>query len=389
MAKKNPSADRAVCNQPAREAIASVKLPGHPFAAIASQDGCSVFVSLASSDPLTPSGIAVLNRTGGSVSLKCVIPVERNPQGLVLTHDGKLLIVADDDFVVFLDVGRMIADKPHPVLGYLSDLPNASSIYVNVTADDKYLFVSDEGIATITVIDLERARENGFQPDAMIGRIAVGVAPIALTFSPDQRYLYTTSELARPSYGWPAACKREGEATARIQDPEGALIVIDVKRAVTDPVNSVVAKVPGGCSPVRLALSPDGKTAYVTARNDNALLAFDTERLRAGSLAARIASVPVGPSPVGIATVAGGNNVVVANSNRFFGRPGHKQALTVIDARRLSSGEGAVLGTIPAGIFPRELHLTSDQRTLLVTDYGSDTLQLIDVARLSRIVKKN
>jgi hypothetical protein len=55
----------------------------------------------------------------------------------------------------------------------------------------------------------------------------------------------------------------------------------------------------------------------------------------------------------------------------------------VIDAAKVSSGAGAVVGTIPAGAFPRELRLTSDLRTLLLTNFTSSSLEIIDLARLS------
>jgi DNA-binding beta-propeller fold protein YncE len=48
----------------------------------------------------------------------------------------------------------------------------------------------------------------------------------------------------------------------------------------------------------------------------------------------------------------------------------------------MSAGARAVLGTIPAGTFPRELRVTEDGRTLLVTNFNSSTLELVDLARL-------
>src|SRR5262249_36058375 len=152
----------------------------------------------------------------------------------------------------------------------------AGSVYVNCTRDDGWLFVSDESARTITVIDLLRARSRGFGPDAIVGKIPVGRAPIALTFSPDERFLYTTSQLAGKDWGWSAACFPEG-VTPRPPaptNPAGAVIVIDVDRAKRDPSNAVVARVPAGCNPVRLVLSRDGDVAFVTARGSDALLAF-------------------------------------------------------------------------------------------------------------------
>jgi YVTN family beta-propeller protein len=336
--------------------------------------------------PGAQSGIGVLSRSGGKITLVRMIPDKSEPFGMVFTHDGKLLVVANDTDVEFLDVSRAISGKGDPVVGVIVDhgIANRKSLYVNVTADDHFLFVSNEYARSITVIDLETARSSNFGANAIVGRIPTANLPIAVTISPDQRFLYNTSERALESYGWPKACKPENEdpLTAKIQNPEGAIIVVDVERAKTDPANSVLAIIPAGCSPVRLVLSPRGDRAYVTARNSNELLVFDTAKLLADPAHARIATVPVGTAPVGVALFEGGAKVIVANSNRFFGGPNNQQQLSVIDAAKTSDGARAVLGTILAGSFPRELNVTEDGGTLLVTNFNSDTLELVDLARL-------
>src|SRR5258708_32933808 len=170
----------------------------------------------------------------------------------------------------------MAAGSGDPILGYISDGDFSGSVYVNVTADDKFLFVSDENTETISVINLEKARAEGFRDSAQVGKISVGAAPIALTFSLDERWLYTTSQAAPKSFNWPIACKPEGQdpSTAKLQYPEGAIIVVDVARARTDPANSVVARVPAGCSPVRLARNPSGGRGLASAPHKQALFAF-------------------------------------------------------------------------------------------------------------------
>ena len=113
---------------------------------------------------------------------------------------------------------------------------------------------------------------------------------------------------------------------------------------------------------MRLAISPDGARLYATARNDDALEVFDTAKALAGACDARIATVPVGTSPVGIALVDGGRKIVVTNSARFGPDRGDNQSLSVIDTDKMSMGAAAVVGSIPAGSFPRELAVTADGR---------------------------
>src|SRR5712692_862888 len=204
------------CNAAPTDPISYVSLPGHPFSTVASKDGCWLFVSVTSTNPRSANGVAMLSRAHGKITLKKVFPVEAGPTGMVMTHDGKLLIVADDEYVVFMDVARMTSDRGDPILGYISDGDFSGSVYVNVTADDKFLFVSDENTETITVINLEKARSEGFKDSAKVGKIPVGVAPIALTFSADGRWLYTTSQMAPKSLNWPIECKPEiGRASCR------------------------------------------------------------------------------------------------------------------------------------------------------------------------------
>jgi hypothetical protein len=54
----------------------------------------------------------------------------------------------------------------------------------------------------------------------------------------------------------------------------------------------------------------------------------------------------------------------------------------VIDASRVNQGSDAVDGTVALGHFPRELHATDDGEALLVTDFDSDQVELLSVARL-------
>ncbi len=367
----------AGCNTAAASPSVTLELPGSPFAVAPSKDGCWLFVSLADT-----SSIAVIERGAGRLSLKRVVPVNAPATGLALTHDGTLLIAAAQKEVVFLDVARLTAGG-EAVLGSFSDGEGSGSIYANVTADDKTLFVSEERARAITVIDLERARKNGFKSDAIIGRIPVGNAPIALTFSLDGKWLYTTSQGALPDWNWPKACTREGRGSPDIVNPEGAVIVVDVEKAKADPAGAVVSRVPAGCSPVRLAMSAKGDRLYVTARNSNSVIGFDSTKLVGDAAHARLGVVPVGTSPVPVAVVGatGNEKILAGNSNRFADAQAG-QSLTVIDAARIADGAAAVAGTIPAGGFPREMRLSSDGHTLFLTNFGSKSLQMIDVARL-------
>lgn len=328
------------------------------------------------------AGIAVLGKKSGLVGLVRTIPLDAPPTGIVLTHDGKLLIAAAGNRVVFLDVACLIAGCAKPVAGSFSDGERTQSIYANVTSDDKLLFISEESASSVTVIDLDRARKGKFGAGSIIGRVPVGRAPIALTFSPDGRWLFTTSQLALQEWNWPAACKPEGRPNvSELLNPEGAVVVIDVARAKSDPAHAVAGRIPAGCSPVRMAMSPAGDRSYVTARNSNAVVAFDADKLISDPVHARMGMAGVGSAPVPIAVVSDGKMVVTGNSNRFAGG-GEAQSLTLLDAAKIRRNDDAAIGTVPAGAFPRELRASTDGRTLYLTNFGSNSLQVMDVESL-------
>jgi len=305
---------------------------------------------------------------------------------MALTHDGRLLAVADGNRVAFLDTQRLISGDGSPVLGFWKDSTEAPGHeFVNITSDDKYLFVSDENVRTISVISLVSVRDSQFPPSSSVGKIPVGLGPVALTFSEDERYLYTTTLSMPTTSAWPEECVPEWDPHA-VRKPQGAVFAIDVARAKADPANAVIAVAKAGCSPVRLVLSDSGSIAYVSARGDNALLAFDTRKLVVDPDHALLAKVPTGTAPIGIAVVDAGRRVVVTNSNRFGASPEH-QSLLLIDAAKISVGKQAILGVIPAQSLPREMRTTSDKRTLLVVNTISHKLQVIDLLRLSQVVQ--
>ena len=358
-----------------------VRLPGDPFGVIPSQDGRWLFVSISNSAG-TSGSVAALKRHAGHIELARVVPVPSEPTGMALTHDGKLLIVAAHNRVVFLDVPRMTAGAADPVLGSIKEPGiTVGSFYVNVTADDKFLFVSEESAASITVIDLERARKTGFHEDAILGGIPVGERPVALTFSPDNNWLYTTSEEAPPEWGWPAECAREAGSDPELVQPQGAVIVVDVDIARRSPAEAVVARVPAACTPVRAAISPEGDRLFVTARKSNAVVVFDTAKLLSDGAHARLGLVPVGQSPAPMAVIDGGTKLLVGNSSRYA-TPHPPGTLTVLDTAKLQQGAGAVLGIIPTGSFPREMSVSPDGNTVFLTNSDSGFLQVIDAKNL-------
>ncbi len=377
-----------------------IKLPGQPFGVVTSQDQEWIFVSLF--DEKRGPGISVLRNKDGRLEMVRTVPTLRIPSGIVLTHQGDMLIAAAQELVIFLDTERLKKGESEPSFQWVSDGRKAGSVYVNVTADDKTLFVSDELQQMITVMDLDHIRslgrdsvankKNFAAPEgarkAIVGRIPVGLSPVALAFSKDGRWLFSTSQIASPDWGWPRILEPEDKNLGPEKVSEGAIVVIDVTKAKTDPKGSVVAKVPAGGSPVRLALSPDGNRLFVAARNNDVVLVFDTAQLIKDAAHVKPTVIPVAADPVPIIVTASGKLAVVGNSYRYGNDPANLSFLTLLDTTRIGTTNNPILGKITCGAFPREFHLSADGKTLYLTNYRSRTLQIMDADRLTELAQK-
>ncbi len=126
-----------------------------------------------------------------------------------------------------------------------------------------------------------------------------------------------------------------------------------------------------------MIVSGDGRTVWVTARASDELLAYSAAKLTSDPAHALLATVGVGEAPVGLALAHGGSWVVVADSNRFQAS-GANSSLTVVDASAALAHRPAIVGTIPAGSFPREMSLEGNNSTLLIANWASGQLEAVD-----------
>jgi YVTN family beta-propeller protein len=351
-----------------------VDVPGEPFTAVPTADGQWIFASLTDGKP---AGIAVLHLVSQQWTLSRVVPNKEGLIGLALTHDGKMLLGTESNGLTAFDVERLESGARRPMIGGFKD-EGAESIVVAITADDRFAFVSNERTATVSVFDLAQGRRRGFHPN-LLGKIPVGEAPVGLALSPDGSRLYSTSEVAPDSYHWPKEFPSEGDPHGQIDTPAGVLAVIDVAVATKDPVHAVFQRTKAGSSPVRVIVSPDGARVYVTARGSNAVEVFDSAKLESVPDQSLASQVNVGSSPVGIALSVDGHFLFVANSDRFA-KAGQPQSVSVIDTTKLDTG---VSLTIPAGEFPREIRMSTDGRTLVLTNFSSKTVEVVDISSMN------
>ena len=361
----------------------NVSVPAHPFGIIYAQQTDIAFVALNTS-------LGVLNTSAFTPVLVHEIPLPAlyvtisGATGLALTHNGRYVLVTAFSAALFIvDAAKAIAGNSDAVVGILTGdaAVGASAIEVTVTRDDKYAFVSqedgslateDRGTIEVFELQLPSPGNKTVASGKYIGYLPLGGLVVGTALSPNDRILYATSEIASNT------------------STTGTLSVVDVEALKSNPSTALISSIPAGCSPVRVLVSRDGNTVWVTARESNRLLAFNAANLlsNANLDAALLASVQVGTSPVGL-IFAGANDgrILIADSNRFADLSSSLYAnatagLSIVDVDAALRSEQANLGQIPTGVFPREVAASPDGETILVSVYGSELVQAVDVATL-------
>jgi serine/threonine protein kinase/DNA-binding beta-propeller fold protein YncE len=330
----------------------TVTVGGHPFDVAAGRDGFS-FASVG-------SGVAVLS-TASPIPVLLHTTALAGALGEALTPNQHYLLVAAGNGAAVYRVTELEQGDVAP-LGRLASPGDQHAVEAAVTPDGRFAFVTFQNSAHVGVFDLDRALRSGFT-GALIGRIPVGPGPGGIALSPDGRYAYVASNLAAPN-------------TAA-----GVVNVIDVRKAEQRPGSALVAAVPAGCRPSRVAVSASGSQVWVTANGSNAVLGFAASRLISDPRHALVARVTVGQAPLGLIITADGRRVVVADTNRNP-QPGSMSGLAVVGTQQALAGQRAVLGYLPAGATPRQFALEPDGHTLLVTDADSARLQTFNLADL-------
>jgi len=347
-----------------------VPVLGAPNSAIATPDEQSVFVTIFSKEPRQPTGVGILKCTGGRYRFDRIVPLEAAPLMMALTHDASMLVVPDANIIAFLDAGRALAGSADAISGWFKPVPDGTAVYAVVTPDDRFAFIVEEFGGTVTVVDLQRVRSGHTSTDDIVSEVRVGDSASGLAMSRDGTHLFVTVPAGR----FPRTCAPEGtpQPGARKHSP-GAIVVIDVAKATSDPSHAVIADVPAGCTPMRDALSPDGETLWVTNRGSNTVSAFSVVALIAGGSGAHIADIAVGAEPVPIIVTPDGRYVLAGNTARFEDGPPANQEVFVIDART-----HAVVGRIPVGKFPRQFSMTASGSLIFLCNFNSQVVTVID-----------
>ena len=368
----------ANCLAPMAEPITVVQTQGQMATPTPSRDGCWLYVIADRQATGGTSGVAVFKRTGNTLQevRTLALPLALPRGGLALTPDGTILVASSENMITLLDVAKLNSANGDPILGQIKG--QAGSSRVAIAPDGRTAFVVLFGASRMAVIDLERARQNGFSADAIAPtHVPTGQPPIQPVVSPDGRFVYSTILLAPDILSPEKKCSQG-------RQPQGAIQVVDVQRAKADPATATVGwTFPAGCGANAIAVSPDGRRLSNAAADaifaaealPSQLHVYDTTAVGAGAPPAQIARVGLSRGPTAI--IDTGDRILVG----FMASNGQQPDIMVIDPSKVAAGDDAVVGTIP--IAGANLALSSDRRTLFASALPKGGIGIIDLQRVA------
>jgi serine/threonine protein kinase/DNA-binding beta-propeller fold protein YncE len=225
---------------------------------------------------------------------------------------------------------------------------------VTVTGNGRWSFVSTGMGRSIEVL-----RANVGPAPVLAHRIAVPAAVHGEALTPDGRYLLAASG-------------------------SGA-VVMRVASAEHGRAGSVLGTLssPGGAGAVEVALSPDGRFAFVTLQGSGTLAVFNLATALASGLreSGFVGDVRLGVNPIGITMAGHGQWLYVTTQKRD--QEADQGTLSVVNVQRAESNPaGSVEETVPAGCDPGRVITTSGGSTVWVTARASNALLAFSAARL-------
>jgi YVTN family beta-propeller protein len=171
-----------------------------------------------------------------------------------------------------------------------------------------------------------------------------------------------------------------------------AVSVIKIKYRRGKVINKVIDTVKVGHKPANVVITPDGKYAYVTNFGlppdppdfpfpGNTVSVIDT------ATNAVIKTIEVGFGPLGLAVTPKGDKVYVVNVVGVVDPQGNPTAtVSVIDTEKVidDTEKNEVVATIPVqsvpSLGPRAVAITPDGAHAYVTNFGLNTVEVIDTA---------
>jgi DNA-binding beta-propeller fold protein YncE/tRNA A-37 threonylcarbamoyl transferase component Bud32 len=159
--------------------------------------------------------------------------------------------------------------------------------------------------------------------------------------------------------------------------------VSDLEHGLSTPLGTLTS--PGGRHAVQVAVSPDGKYAFVTLQLSGHVAVFNLRRaFKSGFGPADLTGlIPVAARPMGIAASPDGHYVYVASGLATPASASGQGSLTVIDTLRAERAPASsVVRVVKAGCGPDRIAISKDSGDIWVTVGGSNALVAYSAAKL-------
>ena len=302
------SGDLSVIDSTTMEVTATIPLGKRPRGIHASPDGKTIYVALSGSPIAGPGvdestlpppdksadGIGVFDVA--QQKLVKVIQSGSDPEEFDLSKDGKLLYVSNED-VAGASILDLAAEK---VIKEIKTGEEPEG--VTVSPDGKLVLVTSEDAGTVAVVDTGKAE--------LIETIKVGRRPRSIAFMPDGNRAWVNAE------------------------NDAAIVMIDVaKKAI---LQTITLGQPGVVKPMKVLLSKDGKSLYVSTGRGKKVFFLDAASGKVEG------EVEVGQRPWGLALSPDGKTLFSAN--------GPSNDLSVIDVATKTVTKKIKLVRAPWGV---------------------------------------
>jgi YVTN family beta-propeller protein len=302
------SGDLSVIDARSLEVTATLPLGKRPRGLKLAPDGRTLYVALSGS-PIAGPGVdesklppADKSADGiGVVDLRVrrlvrVLRGVSDPEQLAVSADGATLFVASEDrgLAVVMDARSGTIRAQVPV--------GAEAEGVNLAPDGRTVYVTSEAEHRVTVLDAATG--------AVLARLGVGTRPRSTAFAPDGARAFVMNE-TDASITVVDARKYAVLGTFQLPErawlpmsgavsPDGRTLYVSTGRgrhvlALDAAAGTVRARVEAGARPWGLALSPDGARLYSANGPSDDVAVIDTRSAR------RIGTVSVGRRPWGVA----------------------------------------------------------------------------------------
>jgi YVTN family beta-propeller protein len=349
---------------PPKDTALSIPIDRGALSVVADPDAGRAFVVRSDDD-----AIEVIDSSGHCTTVN----VGQYPTALVLTRDGARAYVTnyEDGSLSVIDT-TPDSDSAYTVAGTL-DVGPSWSTGVLLSGDGSRAYAVDEVDGHLSVIDTVADSPSR---DTVIAHIELGDPPTALRIAPNRRWVYAinhfdhllwavhtaTNRMAAiklPAYPYRIFASPNGSRVYASLCGDGSTCVID-----TDPGSARYHRIIGclrldgyGPDPV---FTTAGAHAYVLNSDTNSVSVIDTAT-------STVKSIAVGKYPWDVAVSPDGRRAYVVNNL--------DDTLSI-----LGSATDSVIATVPVGVRPLRVAVSPDGARAFVINSRDDSVSVIDTA---------